>query len=451
MAATASRLNVENIQGALLRGYRLPVARYLFVHVSAPERARTFIGQIAEQVSSAAPWSQKPEWALNAYLTFAGLSALGLPESALESFPADFRAGMAARAHLLGDSDESAPERWEAGLGGPRVHLMLMLSGADERIGEERRRSLLGLIERTGGLELLSEQRGSALAGNREHFGYADGFSQPPVEGFAEDRPRAGGGAPQKDGGWRAIRAGEFVLGYPDEEGVLPPAPEPEALGRDGSYLVFRKLAQDVAGFRAMLARASPTYPGGEELLAAKLVGRFRDGTPLDRAPDRPDPDLVADPDRHNDFRYDSDPQGLRCPVGAHVRRANPRESMPFRGKLVNRHRMLRRGITYGPPLPAGSPEDGRDRGVLFMCFQASIKRQFEFVQAQWFNDGNAFRLGDDKDVLLGDHDGTGKALIPGHPPSFVHPLPRLVTVRGGEYLFCPSIAALRYLSALGE
>jgi deferrochelatase/peroxidase EfeB len=284
MAAPTVALDLENIQGAVLRGYRLPVARYLFLGVSAPARARAFIGEIAEEVSSAAPWSQKPDSALNVYLTFAGLSALGLPESALASFPADFRTGMAARAQLLGDTGESAPERWEAGLGGPRVHVMLMLSSADERVGEKRRRSLLGQIERAGGLKLLGEQRGSALAGNREHFGYADGFSQPPVEGFAEDRPRPGGGAPRKDGRWRAIRTGEFVLGYPDEEGVLPPAPGPEVLGRDGSYLVYRKLAQDVAGFRTMLERASAIYPGGKELLAAKLVGRFRDGTPLDRS-----------------------------------------------------------------------------------------------------------------------------------------------------------------------
>ncbi len=107
------------------------------------------------------------------------------------------------------------------------------------------------------------------------------------------------------------------------------------------------------------------------------------------------------------------------------------------------------RGITYGPALPGGAPEDGEDRGVLFMCFQASIERQFEFVQAQWFNDGNAFRLGDDKDVLLGDHDGTGKAVVPGRPPLLIHPLPRLVTLRGGDYFFCPSVAALRHLSAL--
>ncbi|MBA2429214.1 MAG: Dyp-type peroxidase [Thermoleophilaceae bacterium] len=446
----ARPLQLENIQGALLRGYRLPLATYLFLTVKAPASARLWLGEMAEEVLTAAPWEAKPDWALNLYVTYAGLGVLGVPESALATFPGDFRAGMAARADLLGDTGASAPERWEEGIGGPDVHLMVMLSGADRRLTDERRRWLRDSLERAGGLGVLSEQRGGALPGNREHFGYADGFSQPPVEGFEDDRPRPGGGAPQKQGGWRPIRAGEFVLGYPDEEGVSPPEPAPPVLGRDGSYLVFRKLAQDVVGFRAMLDRAMDVYPFSEELLAAKLVGRFRDGTPLDRLPDGPDPSLVADPDRNNDFRYADDPEGLRCPVGAHVRRANPRESMPFQGKLVNRHRILRRGITYGPPLPEGSPEDGQDRGVLFMCFQASIKRQFEFVQAQWFNDGNAFRLGDDKDVLLGDHDGTAKTLIPGRPPTLISPLSRLVSTRGGEYFFCPSIAALRHLSAVG-
>jgi len=252
--------------------------------------------------------------------------------------------------------------------------------------------------------------------------------------------------APLGQGSWRPIRAGEFILGYADEEGVLPSAPPPADFSANGSYLVYRKLHQDVAAFRRQLAASAALYPGGEERLAAKIVGRWRDGTPVALSPEHSDPTLVADAARNNAFAYGEDADGTRCPVGAHVRRANPRDSLPFEGKLVNRHRLIRRGIPYGEPLAAGSLEDdGRDRGVLFMCLQTSIARQFEFVQSQWLGDGNAFGLGDDQDVLLGPQDGNppAKMTVPGRPPFFHGPLSRVVSVRGGEYFFVPGIKAL--------
>jgi Dyp-type peroxidase family len=184
-------------------------------------------------------------------------------------------------------------------------------------------------------------------------------------------------------------------------------------------------------------------------MLAAKIVGRWRDGTPLDISPDRPDPAVVADKARNNAFDYGSDPAGLHCPIGAHVRRMNPRRSLPFDGKLVNRHRIMRRGITYGDLLPEGAGDDGKDRGVIFMCLQASLARGFEFVQSQWANGGNAFRLAEDQDVILGPHDtaGPAKMTVPGHPPFFLGPLSRVVTTRAGEYYFTPGINGLRHLA----
>jgi Dyp-type peroxidase family len=290
-------------------------------------------------------------------------------------------------------------------------------------------------------------QHGSALEGGREHFGYADGFAQPAIEDSGFDA-LPGQGALNGDG-WRPIRAGEFILGYPDEQGSPTPAPPPDSFGVNGSFLVYRKLRQDVAAFRRRLREAAALYPGGEELLAAKIVGRWRDGTPLDRSPHRPNPGIVADPRQNNAFDYGKDPAGLRCPVGAHVRRMNPRRSLPFDGKLVNRHRIIRRGITYGDPLPEGAEDDGKDRGVIFMCLQGNLARGFEFVQSQWANGGNAFRLGPDQDVILGpqDTEGPPKMTIPGEPPFFLGPLSRVVTVRGGEYYFTPGINGLRYLA----
>ena len=223
----------------------------------------------------------------------------------------------------------------------------------------------------------------------------------------------------RKGGGWRPIRAGEFILGYEDEEGALPSAPPPDELSCNGTFLAYRKLYQDVAGFRAMLAAAAKLYPGNEDLLAAKIVGRWRDGTPLDLSAAGPDPAIAGDEMRNNAFTYGGDANGARCPIGSHIRRVNPRDSLPFQGKLVNRHRLIRRGIPYGEPLPPGAAEDGADRGVLFMCLQASIARQFEFVQSQWLGQGNTLGLGEDQDVLFGPQDGQAprKMTIPGRAP----------------------------------
>ena len=372
-----------------------------------------------------------------------------MSEATLGSFPQDFREGMAARAQLLGDTGDSAPERWEPGFLHPGVHVLVMISAQTEPALQEHDARLRAAAEASG-LTVVADQVGAALPGGIEHFGFADGFAQPAIEGAGVE-PRPGQGAPDGKDGWRPIRAGEFILGYADEQGALPDTPDPDQFGVNGSYLVYRKLRQDVAAFRRLVAEGARRYPGGEELLAAKIVGRWRDGTPLASSPDRPDPALAADPARNNAFSFADDADGRRCPIGSHIRRANPRRSLPFDGALVNRHRLIRRGIPYGTPLPVGAADDGADRGVVFMCLQASIARQFEFVQSQWFAGGNAFRLGDDQDVVMGlqDHEGARKMTVPGSPPFFLGPLSRLVTVRGGEYFFCPGINGLRHLAAL--
>ena len=442
-------LDLDRIQGFVVRGYRLPLAGFIFLRIDDATRAAAWIAEVANDVLTAAPWSEKPASGVNIALSYAGLAALELPSATLASFPEEFRQGMAARASLLGDDGDSAPESWEAPLGTPDVHVLVMISAADREALNAHDERIRAGVQRAGGLTVVADQVGSALPNNVEHFGYADGFAQPEIEG-AGIASQPGDGAPLRDGKWRPIRAGEFVLGYPDEENVEPPAPTPDALAANGSFLVYRKLHQDVAGFRAQLARAAALYPAGEDLLAAKIVGRWRDGTPLDLSPERPDPSIVADDRRNNAFSYTSDSDGLRCPVGAHIRRVNPRDSLPFEGKLVNRHRLIRRGIPYGEPLPDGAEDDRQDRGVIFMCLQASIARQFEFVQGQWLNRGNVFTLGEDQDVLVGPQEGQAphKMTIPGNPPFFLGPLRRAVTVKGGEYLFVPGINGLEFLAA---
>ena len=448
-------LDVDDIQGSILRGYRLAATAYVFVHFRDPLAGRTWIKELIPGVTSAAPWEAKPASTLNVAFTAAGLEALDVGEPVLAGFPAEFIAengpwrGMAARADFLSDTGESAPERWEEPLGRGVAHALVWISASDDATLDDRLRVLHADLE-GGAVRIVHEQRAHTLPHQGVHFGFADGFAQPSLAGddgtgIAE---RPGQGA--VDSPWRPIQTGEFVFGYPDEEGHLPVAPAPEVLSHNGTFMVYRKLRQDVVGFRELLRSGARHLDGDEELLAAKLVGRWRDGTPLELSPRRPNPKIVKDPNRNNDFRYGDDPQGLRCPVGAHVRRSNPRDSLPFNGKLVNRHRIIRRGVPYGPPLPADAPDDGVDRGLIFVCLQASITRQFEFVQSQWLNDGNPLSLGEDRDVISGAHSNGGKMTIPGSPPRFVAPLARYVTTRGGEYLFVPGLSGLRWLATLG-
>jgi len=444
-----TELDLPRIQGFVVRGYALPVAGFLFLRIDDVTRAAAWISELTEDVLTAASWSQKPQSGVNIAFSYSGLRTLELPDACLAGFPEEFRQGMAARADLLGDLGDSAPAGWEGGLGTPAIHLLVMISARHLAALEAHGTRLRAGIEHSGGLTVVHDDLGAALPGGVEHFGYADGFAQPSIEGSGV-APLEGQGAPLKNGRWRPIRAGEFILGYRDEEGVLPPAPPPAELTTNGSYLVYRKLHQDVAAFRRRLASSAKLYPGGEELLAAKIVGRWRDGTPLDLSPDAPDPAIVADEQRNNAFGYADDGDGRRCPIGAHVRRVNPRDSLPFEGALVNRHRLIRRGIPYGPPLPLGDEDDGQDRGVIFMCLQASISRQFEFIQSQWLGDGNAFGLGSDQDVILGPQDATPprKMTVPGESPFFLGPLSRVVSVKGGEYFFVPGINGLQFLAA---
>ncbi|MGZ4180226.1 MAG: Dyp-type peroxidase [Solirubrobacteraceae bacterium] len=442
-------LDLARIQGFVVRGYRLPFARYLFLRVDDVARAAAWIAETTAEVLTAAPWDDKPDSGVNVAFSYSGLRALQLPDASLAGFPEEFRQGMAARANLLGDYGESDPSNWEGGFGGPDIHAVVMISAKHQAAMDAHDARIRAGLEANGGPTIVYEDVGAALPGGVEHFGYADGFAQPSIEG-STIAPTPGQGAPSGNGDWRPIRAGEFILGYTDEEGVLPAAPPPVELSINGSYMVYRKLRQDVAAFRQRLAESAALYPGGEELLAAKLVGRWRDGTPVALSPASADAALAADGQRNNAFDYGNDPDGLRCPIGAHVRRANPRLSLPFDGKLVNRHRLIRRGIPYGSPLPPGAPDDGQDRGVIFACLQASIARQFEFIQSQWLNAGNTFGLGEDQDVMLGPQDGTppNKMTVPGSPPFFVGPLSRVVKVKGGEYFFVPGINGLRFIAA---
>ena len=443
-----AEINLADIQGNVLRGYTYPCAAYLFLRIDDPAKARALMGRMLPQISTAEPWQDgPPPTALHVALTFAGLRAVGVAPEILGSFPEEFREGMAARAPHLGDRGPSAPGHWEAGLGSGDAHVLVTVYAVDTD-HLERARMALKTVGAEGAVTVINETRAAALEAGRDHFGFADGIAQPSLHGSGVGG-RPGDGLPNGDGSWRDVAVGEFLLGHQDEDGGLPAAPA-APFDCNGTFMVYRKLRQDAAQWRRFIAAEGARYPGGPEKLGAKIVGRWHDGTPLSLSPDAPDPAVAGDPARINAFSYKDDPEGLRCPLGAHIRRTNPRDDKEFfDGRLSNRHRIIRRGRSYGPPLPPGaSDDDGADRGLVFICFQASIARQFEVIQAQWVDDGDPFGLGPDKDFLIGDPNGdAGKMTIQGRPPHFLKPQPRFVTLRGGEYLYRPSMTALRMLA----
>jgi Dyp-type peroxidase family len=249
-------------------------------------------------------------------------------------------------------------------------------------------------------------------------------------------------------GNWRPLKAGEFVLGYADETGSLPAAPVPASLGLNGTYLVWRKLHQHVARFREFLQQAAATEED-RRLIAAKMMGRWPSGAPLARAPAADDTVLADDANQNNAFTYADDPKGQACPLGAHVRRMNPRAGLtgPQAG-TVHRHRVLRQGLPYGIRLPPGA-DDGADRGSVIILINADIGRQFEFVQSIWMNDGGFADLGDETDPMLGNHAGAGVFTIPRlvPPRKRLTGIPAFVQMRGGEYFFLPGIRALRMIA----
>jgi Dyp-type peroxidase family len=443
-------IEASDLQGGILRGYGFPVACHLFARVCEAPTARAFLAGLADPVTTEEEWDERPATTLNVALSFRALRELALPESILGGFAPEFRAGMAAREKPLGDdADDFDRELRELEV------LLVIYAATSDALAAEVARWRGALAAPDSGLELTHVQPAGLLEGRREHFGFADGFSQPAIEGGPREGIR-GQGVPYRRWPrlpwfrvrWRAVKPGEFITGYDDEDGGLAPAP-PAPFDRNASFMVWRKLRQDVAGFRAALREQAQRLALSEEFVAAKLVGRWRDGSPLVLRPEAPDRRLGYDKARANDFHYGDDADGSRCPRGAHIRRANPRDALGWEGRLTARHRILRRGMPYGEPLRADAADDGADRGLLFICLQASIARQFEIVQSQWCNDGNAFRLGHEPDPIMAPPGRELRHVIEGDPPRFVTLSRPYIACRGGEYLVVPGLRALRALPTL--
>jgi len=429
----------EDLQGLLARGYpSLRAATYVLLAITDAAAARAWLGSL--QVTPAPV--RLPETALNVALVPSGLRKLGLSEDTLQQFSNEFSAGMttAHRRRMLGDQGESAPEHWQwGGPSTPTIDVLLLLFATDDAALAQHHSAIAAGY--AGVSEILRLDAVIDLDG-REHFGFADGISQPTIAGLSS----------RTDTPSNTIQPGEVILGYANEYGRLTEHPP---LARNGSYLVFRHLSQDVRAFWRYVDGASGGDAARRTRLAAKMVGRWPSGAPLTLTPDVDDP-LLANA---NDFTYHQfDQFGLNCPISAHVRRSHPRDSLdPDPGtersvSLDRRHRLLRRGREYGPPIADPFSEaaaDEPDRGLFFICLCANIARQFEFVQHTWLNNPKFAERYTEPDPIVGYHPpGAATFTVPAEPVRERYEnLPQFVTTRGGGYFFLPALSALRWLA----
>src|SRR5258708_9733976 len=372
----------DDIERGVLRPRpALYAGRYIMLRIDDCAAGHQLLKRLTPAIVSASDLTSSAgdAWVAVA-LSYRGRKGLGVHQASLDRFSPEFQQGMAARAVELGDVGESAPENWEWPLGTSQVHLVIAALAPDRTRLEKVLSPARQAYQQMPGVTAIYRQDCYQLPTGREPFGFRDAISQPAIEGSGLT-----GSNPQE----APLKAGEIILGYHDEEGRQPPQPQPEVLGRNGSYVALRKLHQDVAAFRRYLA-AHTTSAAEEEWLAAKMMGRWRSGAPLALCPEYDDPKLGADPQRNNDFLYyDDDPKDLKCPLGSHARRMNPRDQFNHELSQVNRHRLIRRGTVYGPLLPEGVLEDdGAERGIIFVFIGASLSRQLEFVQREWVNKG---------------------------------------------------------------
>jgi Dyp-type peroxidase family len=456
-----SKLNETDVQGFVLRGYNMPFGRYVFLEVLNAHASRTFVDQLLPYITTGEHWDEgKPQSTINIAFTHKALTLMELPDASLLSFPVEFLQGMKARGAVLGDIRVNGPEHWDDIWREEQAQVWLAVNALSPEALDNAFDTIQKLITKTGGVRIAGQQDAAAIKIDgkfctKEHFGYTDGFGNPDYLDF-ERKSQPGQGKLMKDGSWQPLATGELLLGYADEAGELPPAPLPHLLANNGTFMVYRKLHQNVRAFRKYLDEKGSAYPGGKEKLASKLVGRWRDGTPTMLSPDKEAPEIAQDGNRNVNFTFGKDPTGARCPLGAHLRRVNPRDAFGFETRLINRRRVTRRGLPYGPYVPEGQPvNDTEERGVAFMALNASLSRQFEFIQQQWIEYGNDSRQGNDKDLLLGNHSAAlngSKFVIQGsedpkNPPFICGGLTNFVELRGGDYFFVPSMTALKMIS----
>ncbi len=470
-----------DIQGLVVSSYsHQPCAAYLLLLVQDAKNARQWLTDHVKEITTADGKGKGAEFSTNLAFTWTGLKSLGLSPDVLETFSHSFQEGMASkrRSRILGDIEDNESANWEWGGPNGAVHALLLLYAKDVTILDAQVTRRKAELAANGAFSVIKELDAGRQPDTHEHFGFNDGIGQPVMAGTDNFKR-------QKERTHHAteLPAGEFLMGHinvysvtadgpvvdPKEDGqnLLDPVPSDTTglnskagkkdLGRNGTYLVFRQLAQDVAKFwqyldHATLDRQGKSDAWGRERLGAKFVGRWKSGAPLVLSPKCDDRDLGSE----NNFAYfTKDILGTNCPIGSHIRRSNPRDSLgpdPTTALTsANRHRILRRGRSYGPHIENPLVDDGAKRGLHFICLNSDIERQFEFVQQTWINNPTFGGLDGEVDPLIGNLPKGGCPFtVPGKTlRTRVDGLSRFVTVKGGAYFFLPSIKALNYLAHL--
>ncbi len=474
-------LEFKDIQAFILSGYgHQTYSCFYFYQINDASQARQWLNSLVPKVTHAEqrdPDAEKPPTAINLAFSAGGLTALGIDSETLSSFPREFTGGdnfsgsanpMSSNesADLLQDWGDSAPDNWQ--FGGPQnapAHVQLMFFATTKEELETLCNQHKG-NDSHGVTEVY--QQHSNRSGDREAFGFHDGISQPGIIGsYIPTKP-----------GQRSVNPGEFILGYANAYDQKPPSPtvsnskdplnilpdngeNQRDLGKNGTYLAVRKLEQHVDAFWDFCAEKTKNTDGSNNedkktWLASKMIGRWPSGAPLALCPMKDDPAIGADPLQNNNFVYSDDPNGLGCPMGAHLRRGNPRDNLPPDSietsiKVTDRHRIIRRGRPY-------NDADGNEQGLMFMAVNADIQRQFQFVMQTWINSPKFGLMDENKDPILSGPkllapapNGSKESVmvIPQEPVrQRINGLKRFVDVRGGGYFFMPGIKALQFITS---
>ena len=452
-------IDFPNIQSLVLYAYKdLHHATYLMLHIEHHDLFKQWLDDNIENITTSD--IQAESTALNIAFTAPGLEKLNLSPHTYQQFSREFTEGIVThkRSQLLGDEGSNAPKNWDwGGPSTPDIDVLILCYADSESALESQIAHITSELEAyTTQLQRLDTQ---ALFDRKEHFGFKDGLSQPKIAGVHINVEN------NKDS--NTLAPGEFLLGQESGYGTTTPFPHDKEnfkhFGKDGSYLVFRQLEQDVKGFWHYLDQQN-TEEDNKVYLATKMVGRWPNGAPISRFPTQ-EPDHL-NPSIANDFNYADDPQGNHCPMASHIRRTNPRatdlglSNEKNNIASVNHHRIMRRGRPYGKPLHKHlSPtammkaDDTEPRGLHFLCFNADLARQFEFIQQTWINNEKFNGLYNDLDPLLGtrpkEHGLSGDDFtIPQNPMRHkLKNIPQFVTTKGGAYFFMPSISALKQLT----
>ena len=546
----ALKLDLADIQGNVLIAYgRLgfPKARSVLLHINKGQaaKARDFLEELRCKITTAEFWpssktanmpaeavtAERPDVAINVAFTFSGLLALEVPVRTLRGLPNEFQQGMLQRADILRDDPfgHQRPEsRWDpiwlneldnpnaevhalvtfnasaqpSNYSSPEAALDAAFEWLHKRSGEDRPVKILpghrGPNPLYQDMAALVEADpdgppGSMRYSRTEHFGFQDGFGDPVFEGQYPDAVIAervvGQGKLTAEQTWVPLATGEFLLGYPDEAQEVPGAAVPLDFSRNGTFLAYRKLHQNVKSFADYIATTATQYGAihglkqkeAEETLKAKMAGRWSDGVPVIVASTYPEWQAFRgrlvkakaeknqqELDRLNraftDFTYAADADGSKCPFSSHLRRSNPRDMLDptvaanasaeqtpkATSVLNNRRRLLRRGLPYGGTTPINS--DQQEQGVLLIFLCANLFRQFEFIQQQWIQYGLDFNAGNDTCPIIGNHGEEAKFVIAtsaesGKPPFICDRPPQFIETRGGAYFFVPSMTCLRLIA----